>query len=158
MPTFNSFADFGRELDKLGSDLTTRDKYEITDAMGRKAKQLATQAASADLGGDPKFSGWAPTLDTRTRRVDNGATLLTPTARAAGPWTVAQFGRNQAFGPAFVGPRLTKTGRVSRARKKRYNGRTLPKYTGDDARTLMEREMPKIAERGVRKAIRRRFD
>jgi hypothetical protein len=158
VPTFSSFADFGAELNRLGADLTTRDKYEITDAMGRRAKQLAAQAASADLGGDPKFSGWAATLDTRTRHVDNGATLLTPTARAAGPWTVAQFGRNQAFGPAFVGPRLTKTGRVSRARKKRYNGRTKPKYTGDDARTLMEREMPKIAERGVRKAIRRRFD
>ena len=151
-------ADFGRELERLGQDLNGREKYKITDSMGRRAKQLAAQAASADLGGDPKFSGWAPPLDTRTRRVDDGAVLLTPTARAAGPWTVAQYGRNQAFGPKFVGPRLTKTGRVSRARTKRYNGQTKPKFTADDARGLMERELPKIAERGVRAAIRKRFD
>lgn len=158
MPTFNSFADFGEELNRLGADLTTKEKYKITDSMGRKARQLAEQAASSDLGGDPKFSGWAPALDTRTRRLADGSTLLTPTGRSAGPWTVAQFGRNQAFGPAFVGPRLTKTGRVSKARKKRFNGKTQPKHTGDDARELMEKEMPKIAERGVRAAIRKRFD
>jgi hypothetical protein len=158
MPTFNSMADFGRELEALGRDLTAREKYKITDGMGRRAQQIAARAASADLGGDPKFSGWAPTLDTRTRRVDDGAVLLTPTPRAAGPWTVAQYGRNQAFGPRFVGPRLTKTGRVSRARQKRYNGQTQPKNTADDARDLMEREMPKLAEKGVRAAIRKRFD
>ncbi len=158
MPTFNSFGDFAKELDALGRDLSTREKFTITDAMGRKAQQLATQAASADLGGDPKFSGWAPQLTTKNKRLSDGSNLLSPTRSSAGPWTVAQYGRNQAFGPKFVGPRLTKTGRVSRARTKRYNGQTLPKYTADDARELMEREMPKIAERGLRKAIRKRFD
>ena len=158
MATFNSFGDFAKELDALGRDLSTREKFTITDAMGRKAQQLATQAASADLGGDPKFSGWTPQLTTKNKRLADGSNLLSPTRSSAGPWTVAQYGRNQAFGPKFVGPRLTKTGRVSRARTKRYNGQTLPKYTADDARGLMEREMPKIAERGLRKAIRKRFD
>jgi hypothetical protein len=158
MPTFNSMADFGRELDKLGKDLTGRDKWEITDSMGRRAKQLAAQAASHDLGGDPKFSGWAPTLDTFTRRLPDGSALLTPSRSSAGPWTVAEYGRNQAFGPKFTGQRFTKTGRVRKVKQKRFNGQTQPKHTANDARELMEKELPKIAERGVRKAIRRRFD
>lgn len=158
MATFNSFGDFAKELEALGKDLTTRERFTITDAMGRRARQLAEQAASADLGGDPKFSGWAPTLETKTRRLPDGDNLLAPTRFSAGPWTVAQFGRNQAFGPAFVGPRLTKTGRVSKARKKRYNGQTDPKHTADDTKALMEREMKDIAERGLRKVIRKRFD
>lgn len=158
MASFNSFGDFAKELEALGKDLTTREKYTITDAMGRRAQQLAERAASADLGGDPKFSGWAPTLDTKNRRLADGSNLLSPTRFSAGPWTVAQFGRNQAFGPRMVGPRLTKTGRVSKARQKRYNGQTDPKHTADDAKALMEREMKDIAERGLRKVIRKRFD
>ena len=158
MATFNSFGDFASELEALGKDITTREKYTITDAMGRRAQQLATQAASADLGGDPKFSGWAPELTTRNKRLSDGSNLLAPTRSSAGPWTVAQYGRNQAFGPRMVGPRLTKTGRVSKARQKRFNGQTQPKNTADDARALMEREMADIAERGLRKVIRKRFD
>lgn len=170
MPTFRSLADFGDELAKLGADLTTREKYEITDGMGRRAQKLAEQAASADLGGDPKFSGWTPVLETRTRRLADGATMLTPTARSAGPWTVAEQGRNQGNAGGFFGPGInattgltarTKSGKVRKVRARalrRWNGTTRGKDTASDAVALMEREMPKLAEQGVKRVIRKRFD
>ena len=170
MPTFRSLADFGDELAKLGADLTTREKYEITDSMGRRAQKLAEQAASADLGGDPKFSGWTPVLETRTRRLADGATMLTPTARSAGPWTVAEQGRNQGNAGGFAGPGIntttgltarTKSGKVRKVRARalrRWNGTTRGKDTASDAVALMEREMPKLAEQGVKRVIRKRFD
>lgn len=170
MPTFRSLADFGDELARLGADLTTREKYEITDSMGRRAQKLAEQAASADLGGDLKFSGWTPVLETRTRRLADGATMLTPTARSAGPWTVAEQGRNQGNAGGFFGPGInattgltarTKSGKVRKVRARalrRWNGTTRGKDTASDAVALMEREMPKLAEQGVRRVIRKRFD
>lgn len=171
MPTFRSLADFGDELARLGADLTTREKYEITDGMGRRAQKLAEQAASADLGGDPMMSGWkVAELKTRTRRLADGATMLTPTARSAGPWTVAEQGRNQGNAGGFAGPGIntttgltarTKSGKVRKVRARalrRWNGTTRGKDTASDAVALMEREMPKLAEQGVKRVIRKRFD
>ena len=170
MPTFRSLAEFGHELNELGKDLTTTEKRAITEQMGRRAQQLATIAASKDLGGDPKFSGWAPTLDTQIRPQSDGSALLTPTKRSAGPWTVAERGRNQGDVGLFAGPGInrntgvtsrTKSGGVRKVRAfqaKRWNGVTQGKSTASDAAELMERELPGIAERGVRRAIRKRFD
>lgn len=172
MPTFSSIADFGDELARLGADLTTREKYEITDSMGRRAQKLAEQAASADLGGDPMMSGWkVAELKTRTRRLADGATLLSPASpAAAGGWTVASDGRNQGNAGGFFGPGInattgltarTKSGKVRKVRARalrRWNGTTRGKDTAPDAVALMEREMPKLAEQGVRRVIRKRFD
>ena len=175
MPTFRSIADFGDELGKLGADLTTREKYEITDGMGRRAQKLAEQAASADLGGDPMMSGWkVAELKTRTRRLADGATLLSPASpAAAGGWTVASDGRNQGNAGGFFGPGIiqsgpnagttarTKSGKVRKVRARalrRWNGTTRGKDTASDAVALMEREMPKLAEQGVKRVIRKRFD
>ena len=72
--------------------------------------------------------------------------------------SVADQGRNTAAGPRMVGPRLTKTGKVSRARTKRYNGRTAGKNTATDALTEIEREMPKLVDREVSSAVRRFFN
>jgi hypothetical protein len=129
----------------------------IAAKAGVKAKTLATKAASADLGGDPKFSGWAPKLETRFEHVEPGVISFHPTRRAAGPWTVAEFGRNQAAGPRMVGPRLTKTGKVSKARTKRYNGKTDPKNTASDALELIDRQIPRVVEAEVVAAIRKFF-
>lgn len=172
MPTFRSLADFGDELARLGADLTTREKYEITDSMGRRAQKLAEQAASADLGGDPMMSGWkVAELKTRTRRLADGATLLSPASpAAAGGWTVASDGRNQGNAGGFFGPGInattgltarTKSGKVRKVRARalrRWNGTTRGKDAAPDAVALMEREMPKLAEQGVRRVIRKRFD
>lgn len=162
MPTWDSLAAYGRELKGLESDLTGAERQKITRQMGREAQQLADRAAARDLGGDRAFSGWrrgAPiSLDTFLRAGRGGSTLLTPKRSSAGPWTVAEFGRNSTAGPRLVGPRLTRTGRVSRARQRRYNGATAGKGTASDAVKEMEAKLPKIADKGVRLVTRKRFD
>ena len=152
-----SFAQFESRMNRFIRELEDDRLKAITTKAGMAAKKIATAAASADLGGDPKFSGWAPTLDTRYDDVSPGVISFHPTRRAAGPWTVAQFGRNQAAGPQMVGPRLTKTGKVSKAKKKRWNGRTDPKDTATDALTTIEREIPKIVDKEIIGAIRKFF-
>ena len=148
-----------RRLNPFLDELEGRKLKELADKMGVRAKALAKEAASADLGGDNVFSGWpkAP-LETRYDHLSPGAIGFKPTRRAAGPWTVAEFGRNQAAGPRMVGPRLTKTGRVSKAKAKRWNGKTEPKNTATEALEAIEREMPKVVDAEVSKAIRKFFN
>jgi hypothetical protein len=160
MPTFESLAAFGRELAGLEGDLTGPEKIKITRLMGKESEQIAANSARRSLGTDRAFSGWnrgAPIpLDTRLRNVRDFNTLMTP--KFAGGWTVAEFGRNSAAGPRLTGPRLTRTGRVSRKRAKRFNGRTAGKGTATQAVTEMERRLPVIANKAVLTITRKRFD
>jgi hypothetical protein len=163
MATDESFAEFNnKRIEPLIDEWTNPKLRKLADKVGVQAKGIARKAASADLGGDPAFSGWrrgSPfPLDTRYDHVGPGVISFHPTKRAAGPWTVAEVGRNTAAGPRMVGPRLTKTGKVSRARVKRYNGRTAGKNTATDALTEIEREFPKLVDSEVSKAVRRFFD
>ena len=162
MPTWNSVAAFQRDFDRMMGDLTGLEKRKITRLQGLEAQRIAAKAAAHDLGGDKAFSGWtrnAPIpLDTQLRNLSGGNTMLTPTKRSAGPWTVAEQGRNSAAGPRLIGPRLTRTGRISKARRKRYNGRTRGKDTASEAVKEMGAKLPRIADAGVRLAIRKHFD
>ena len=152
-----TFAEFEQRIRRFQRELEDDRLKAIVTKAGVKAKEIATAAASADLGGDPKFSGWAPTLETRFDHVSPGVISFHPTRRAAGPWTVAEFGRNQAAGPRLSGPRLTKTGKVSKAKTKRWNGRTQPKHTASDALTKIDAETFKIVDTEVSKAISKFF-
>lgn len=160
MPQWESLAAFSRELAGLEGDLTGKEQRQITRLMGAQAQKIADQRARADLGGDRAFGGWNRgdpiPLDTRLRG-SGDATLLTPTRRSAGPWTVAQFGRNSTAGPRLVGPRLTRTGRISKARRRRYNGRTAGKNTAGEALAEMETKLPRIADKAVLVVTRKRF-
>ena len=152
----DTFASFNVKLSKfqreLGDDATMH-------AIGKMAKDEARKAASADLGGDPKFSGWAPELTTRYDIVGRGRLLLKPgSKRAAGPWTVAEQGRNQMIGPRIRSSSLTPTGRRRSARSiRRWNGRTEGKQTASDAVAAIEKRVPKIVDQRVGRAIRRTF-
>lgn len=127
-------------------------------ALGKMAKEEATKAASADLGGDDRFSGWAAKpLDTAYDIIGPGRVLFKPKRRAAGPWTVAESGRHSAAGPRMVGPRLTKTGRVSRARQKRWNGRTAGKGTASDALAAIDKKASGVVDKQTKAALRRFF-
>lgn len=151
---------FGRKVDGFIGEIEAEKLRAIATKVGVKAKQLATEAASADLGGDPAFSGWRPAtnhLATRFDHVRPGVISFHPTARSAGPWTVAEFGRNQAAGPRMIGPRLTKTGKVSKARQRRYNGKTEGKNTASDALAKIEPMVPVVVDAEVTKAIRKFF-
>ena len=152
----DTLASFGRRLDGFQKQLTDE---ALGHALGKMAKSEAKVAASADLGGDPKFSGWKATLDTRYDIVGRGKVLLKPTRRSAGPWTVANDGRNQGdagIGP-MQGPTLTKTGRVSRARRKRWNGQTQGKGTADDALAAIKKKAPGVVDAEVGRALRKAF-
>lgn len=154
--TFGTFAD---RLARLEGQLSGAPLKRAMDGIGMAAKKVATEEASGDLGGDPAFSGWqtkAKTpipLDTRYKHVDEGKILFTPTPRAAGPWTVAEFGRNSTAGPRMVGPRLTKTGRVSKARQKRWNGTTQGKGTASRVLLQVDRLTESAADRHVKTVL-----
>ena len=158
MPT-ESLDGFGRRVNNFVKELEGERLKMIADKAGMQAKKIATEAAKADLGGDDKFSGWSGSnLLTRYDHVEPGVISFHPSKRSAGPWTVAEFGRNQAAGPRMVGPRLTKTGRVSKTKQRRYNGRTQGKGTASDALSEIEKQIPRTVDREVVKAIRKFFD
>jgi hypothetical protein len=174
VPTWKSLAEFSAELKGFERDLTGPEIRKITRAMGVEAQKIADRAAAGDLGGDRAFGGWwrgrPLKLDTRLRAGRDQSTLITPTRTSAGPWTVAEFGRNQGNAGGFSGPGInrrsgitsrTKSGGVRRVRarqSRRWNGVTRPKHTATDALTVMGRKLPPIADKAVLKISRRRFD
>jgi hypothetical protein len=155
MPT-DTFASFNARVDKLGSSLKDPQLRKLMTEIGVEAKKLATKAASADLGGDPKFSGRAPTLDTKFDHVGAGRISFHPTGKSAGPWTVAEFGRNQTAGPKPL-VKLTKGGKVSKAKGKRWNGRTKGKGTATDALKAIDPMVMKKTNKHVETSIAKFF-
>ena len=162
----DTFASFAAKLVRFEKELG--DEAQL-HAIGKMAKAEAKSAASADLGGDAKFSGWEPTLDTAYDIVGPGKLLFKPTRRGAGPWTVAEQGRNNANASGFQGPGINvKTGVTSftnagsvrkvRSRKgKRWNGTTQGKGTASDALTRIDRKVPIIVNQNIGRAIRKIF-
>jgi hypothetical protein len=162
----DTFASFGRKLDLFAKGLQDPELRQVMAKVGHVAQRAATRAASSDLGGDPKFSGWKPTLDTKVEHIGEGRIQIRPTRSSAGPWTVAEQGRNQGNSGGFAGPGVnrrtgatsrTKSGRLRKVRQgsKRWNGRTAGKGTASKAEAQMERETPPIFDAAVREAIRK---
>lgn len=138
-----TFPEFTAKLRGLSKGL--ENPKALMDNVGNKAILIASAAASVDLGGDPKFSGWKPRLDTTFDHIGPGAIVFKPTRFSAGPWTVAQRGRNQGNASGFQGPGVnTRTGLTSRTKSggvrkvqtkqaRRWTGRTAGKHTATDA-------------------------
>jgi hypothetical protein len=158
-----SFAGDAKAFGALAKDLAGDGLARTNREIGERAKRLAAQAAAADLGGDAKFSGWVPELETQfrsLRKPDQGV-LISPTKRSAGPWTVAERGRNQGNAGGFAGPGVNRrTGatarrsdgtvrRVRASRGRRWNGTTQAKNTASDAVALFERQLLPLVERGL---------
>jgi hypothetical protein len=150
----DTFASFGARVGRFQESLKDD---AISHALGKMAKTEATKAASADLGGDPKFSGWAPTLDTRYEIIGPGRISFHPTKRSAGPWTVAESGRNQGNASGVSGPGISQaTGETSRTssgalrkvrgrKSKRWNGRTRGKGSTRRRRTWSTRRCLRLS-------------
>jgi hypothetical protein len=161
-----TLASYGRKVEVFQKELTADAQ---SHAIGKMAKEAAREAASADLGGDPKFSGWAPTLDTRYDVIGPGRVSFHPTPKSAGPWTVAERGRNQGNAGGFSGPGAnrntgvtarTKSGGVRKVRARqgrRWNGRTQGKNTASDALALIDKRLPKLVDSNIGRAIRKVF-
>lgn len=165
---FKSFHEYAEALDRMQKDIEVDSKL-IARAMGERAQKIAEAAASADLGGDPKFSHWKPALDTQLKSIPNGVVLI-PTKSSAGPWTVAQQGRHQGNAGGFSGPGIGKktgltkklksggVGKVKATKGTRWNGVTQGKGTAGKAVAAMERQLPPIADKGIRAVMVRHFD
>jgi hypothetical protein len=165
-----TFASFAVKVDQFQKELSDDAQ---SHAIGKMAKAAARESASADLGGDPAFSGWrrgAPfELVTRYDIIGPGRVSFHPTPKSAGPWTVAESGRNQGNAGGFSGPGVNRdTGVTARAKSggvrkvrargaRRYNGRTQGKQTASDALALIDKRMPKLVDGYVGRAIRKIF-
>lgn len=175
MAEFRSLGAYSSQLTKLASALSEKEANRIAKVMGEKAQAIAHAAAVGDLGGDimhtGKGRGWQIPLVTQLRTTrEAGIVLLTPTRHSAGPWTVAEQGRNQGNASGFAGPGVNRrTGETSRTSKgnlrkvravqaKRWNGTTTGKGTATSAQAAMGRELPKVAEAEYRKVLARFFD
>ena len=147
-----------------------REQRDATRKMAEKMADIAEGEASRDLGGDTMFSGWTPgpnLADLRVRRSGKTGAMLVPSRRAAGGWTVAQFGRNKGNSGKFQGPGVnrktgaaafTKTGKVRRFKSRRWNGYTQGKGTADRAFDAAEGPAERIADRAMQTAVRKHFD
>lgn len=169
MPTWSSSDQFAAEIARFQQELERESRRAMASDMAEQAQRIAEAEASRDLGGDPKFSGWKPPLDTQIKMIRGGA-LLHPSRTGAGPWTVAESGRNVGETGAFLGPGMTRTGGAVRRRAdgtvarqrgrkgKRWNGVTRGKGTASRAAGRMDRELGAIPERATRKLLVKRFD
>jgi hypothetical protein len=135
MPT-DTFASFAKRVDAFATGLKDPHLRQVMTKIGVEAKGDAVPVVAADLGGDDRFSGWAKApLATRFQHAGPGRIAFGPTKRSAGPWTVAERGRDS--------PR---------------NGRTRGKGTATRALAVIERETPARLEREIDRAIRKSFD
>lgn len=177
MPNWTSIAAYAKDMDKVTRDLDIEGRRKITHAQGEQAEKIAARAAMRDLGSDRAFRGWTRAqripLDTQLKDGRGGATILIPTRRSAGPWTVAEFGRNQGTaggGNLYFGPGInrrtgitsrTKSGglrRVRSVRGRRWNGTTVGKNTASEAQRIMDVELPRVADKAFGVVLRKHFD
>lgn len=169
MPTDPTLAAFNKRVDRFRKEMTPQ---ALDHALGKMAKDEATKAAEGDWT-NADFSGWTRAkpikMATRYDVLSPGRVLLKPTPRSAGPWTVAESGRNQGNAGGFSGPGVNRsTGETSRtasggvrkvrARKsKRWNGRTRGKGTATKAHVVIEKKAPDIVAKQIDRAIRKTF-
>jgi hypothetical protein len=140
-------------------ELTGPEKRKITREMGEqgRSRRQGSGIGSWWRQGVQRLGAGEPiVLETQLRNVADFNVLIPPKA-SAGPWTVAEQGRNAAFGPRMTGPRLTKHGKVSRAPEAvqrspwQTDGVGRGQGNGD--------ELPKVADReAVLRVVRKRFD
>lgn len=164
MTSFNSFGEAASHMALFRREWEGKQLDAKALAVAKKLIPEATKAASGDLGGDPAFSGWNPStnwLETEAKIVGPGAAIVKPTPRSAGPWTVAERGRNVGETGRLLGPGVSqKTGLTSRTKSgklrkvravqgKRWNGVTAGHRTATKAGVVFDREVPKLIERVV---------
>ena len=168
MATFKSIKAFDQALAQIEREYQ-QDAKATGVEMAEVGRDAAYKVARSDLGGDIRFSGWRPELELRVRPKQFGAALI-PTRQSAGPWTVAEIGRNKGNASGFQGPGInrrtgmtsrTKAGRVRKVRAvraRRWNGYTEGKQTASKAFDAIEKATEDIPNERLRKTMKRRLD
>lgn len=164
----DTFASFNARIARMEAELSGPYLRRHMTDVGKMAQKVATEEASADLGGDPKFSGWPPLLDTKFDKVSEGVISFHPTRTSAGPWTVAERGRGNSNSSDFAGPGVnrrtgatnrTKSGKLrkvsaTRARARKWSGYTRGKGTATRATAVIDKRTVKMTQAFVRSATR----
>lgn len=181
MPTWTSAAAFLSDVEKAKREIERDEALAITKEMAERHAAISVEESQRDLGGDSRFSGWVgrDLADLQIKQKRGGGSpghWVFPTRKSGGPWKVVEKGRNQGDVRGrggveiFIGPSIdrksgetfrTKKGNVrltSYRRSGRWNGYTSGKGTASRAIARIEREAPDIAERGLVKGLRKRFD
>lgn len=169
MPDFASLEAFGRELDRWQQEYERTNKQRITRAQAEAGVDIAIGRFSGVLGGDPKFSGWAPEIELQVKETRTSGAVMMPTRTGAGPATVATQGRNQGDVGLFQGPALNhRTGVTSRNKRgnlirrrttrRQWNGYTDPKISASEIVSAIDARAVEIAEAEQRSGLQRHFD
>lgn len=169
MPDFASLEAFGRELDRWQQEYERTNKQRITRAQAEAGVDIAIGRFSGVLGGDPKFSGWAPEIELQVKETRTAGAVMMPTRTGAGPATVATQGRNQGDVGLFQGPALNhRTGVTSRNKRgnlirrrttrRQWNGYTDPKISASEIVSAIDARAVEIAEAEQRSGLQRHFD
>lgn len=169
MPDFASFEAFGRELERWQTEFEREHKRRITRAQAEAGVDIAIGRFSGVLGGDPKFSGWAPEIELQVKETRTSGAVMMPTRTGAGPATVATQGRNQGDVGLFQGPALNhRTGVTSRNKRgnlirrrttrRQWNGYTDPKISASEIVSAIDARAVEIAEAEQRSGLQRHFD
>lgn len=167
--TITSTAEFVKRINAVGKAMDPKLLEKRLGSLGSKLKPIGPLTAQADLGPDSAFSGWrnAGIPLQLAYKVDGGMLLMHRSRRSAGPWRVAEEGRNQgnagggmAFGPGILRSgsnagttafRTRKNGdfildregrrqvkKVRAFKAKRWNGYTRGKGTWSKTETALE--------------------
>lgn len=164
----HSPADLANRMGKMGKALAPDQIRKDLLAIVPVLRRDATGPASADLGGDRKFSGWpgpdALDISAHLHRDGKGMTIGRSPG-SGGPWRVAELGRNRGNAAGFAGPGIGRsTGLTSRTKKgnlrkvravkaKRWTGYTSPKHTWSKGAAAMGRDARKLLPRRRAKAV-----
>jgi len=166
-----TFPELGRRVEVLQKQLDGRGLKELTTAVAVKTKGDPQDAAKADgalskTGTPGEFSHWKGNwpngqMAARYNQWEQkpGVFEVVPAGRSKGPWRVAQDGR-RAGQSATWAPTLTKTGKVSKAKKNQrraWSGSSTGFGTWDDAEKLMAARVPLRVQVQVSKMLGRVF-
>lgn len=165
-----SVADLVLRMQKVEKAVGPQGQRDYMTAVGVALKSPAlTAAASTKLGADLMFTaGWSragPLQVAFTVHRDGNGLTMHRRGRSAGPWRVAESGRNQGSASGFSGPGINvKTGttarnkdgsmRKVRARKaRRWNGTTAGFGAWSKAEASMAAAAPELLQKLERKGV-----
>lgn len=122
---------FARRVDKMAKELTDGTQLRRTaKAAGMVAKpEVRSISGPATLGGDFAFSHWRDKAGElmplevafSLHKADGGVTIHRA-RMSAGPWRVANDGRNQGDSGMLAGPGIIRTGANAGTTRRRKNG------------------------------------
>jgi hypothetical protein len=168
----SSGSDIVRSMVQLERTMSPQAIEKRLTGVGVQLKTVGLRgAATTKVGADLMMTrGWSQPGPLRLSfKVDGESLLMHRSGRSAGPWRVAEEGRNQGNAAGFSGPGINvKTGKTTRntngsmrkvrARKaKRFNGTTQGFGTWTATAAAFDQQAAKLVTKGNREAVIKAF-